>query len=67
MDNLVETNKNRNRLDSVLESKERLAQFLVGASRFGFDESSLVRLLVQLEAYICVKHGMLQIIASLSS
>jgi hypothetical protein len=54
MDNLIEINKNRNRLDSLLESKERLAQFLAGASKFGFNEFALVNLRVRLEAYICV-------------
>jgi hypothetical protein len=54
MNNLIEINKNRNRVDSLLDSKEKLAQFLAGASKFGFNEFALVSLRVQLEAYICV-------------
>jgi hypothetical protein len=54
MDNLVEINKNRNKVDKLLESKEILDRFLAGGSEFGFDEITLVNLRVQLEAYICV-------------
>lgn len=54
MDNLIEINKNRNILDSLLDSKENLTQFLKVASNFGFNESRVISLYVQLEAYICV-------------
>lgn len=51
MNNLIQTNKNRNILDSLFDNKEK---FLKGNSKFGFDEQTLTSLYVQIEAYSCV-------------